>query len=132
MADSSCCVITTQKRLKLFSGRSNPALAEKIAEKLDIQLGGVQLRTFANGEIYARYEENVRGTDLFIVTSPCGKGHINDEVMELLINRYSHREIADTLFISLKTVETHIYHIYQKTNTKNRQQLLKILSENPS
>jgi ribose-phosphate pyrophosphokinase len=85
VADSSCCVITTQKRLKLFAGRSNPVLAEKIAEKLDIQLGGVQLETFANGEIYARYEENVRGTDLFIVTSPCGKGHINDEVLELLI-----------------------------------------------
>ena len=85
MADSSCCVITTQKRLKLFSGRSHPELAAKIAEKLDITLGGVQLNTFANGEIYARYEENVRGTDLFIVQSPCGKGHINDEVMELLI-----------------------------------------------
>jgi ribose-phosphate pyrophosphokinase len=83
VSDSSCCVITTQKRLKLFSGRSNPALAEKIAEKLGITLGGVQLKTFANGEIYARYEENVRGTDLFIVQS--ASGDINGEVMELLI-----------------------------------------------
>ncbi len=83
MSDSSCCVIATQKRLKLFSGRSNPALAEKIAEKLDLSLGGVLLKTFANGEIYARYEENVRGTDLFIVQSPAD--HINDEVLELLI-----------------------------------------------
>ncbi len=83
MSDSSCCVITTRKRLKLFSGRSNPALAEKIAEKLGIALGGVQLKTFANGEIYARYEENVRGTDLFIVQSPGAR--LNDEVMELLI-----------------------------------------------
>jgi ribose-phosphate pyrophosphokinase len=83
VSDSSCCVTTTRKRLKLFSGRSNPALAEKIAEKLGIALGGVQLKTFANGEIYARYEENVRGTDLFIVQSPMER--LNDEVMELLI-----------------------------------------------
>ena len=83
MADSSCCVITTQKRLMLVAGRSNPALAEKIAEKLDVTLGKVLLKTFANGEIYARYEENIRGADLFIVQSPSER--LNDDVMELLI-----------------------------------------------
>jgi len=83
VADSSCCVITTQKRLMLVAGRSNPALAEKIAEKLDVSLGRVLLKTFANGEIYARYEENIRGADLFVVQSP--SGNLNDEVMELLI-----------------------------------------------
>ncbi len=83
MADSSCCVITTQKRLMLVAGRSNPTLAEKIAEKLDVTLGEVLLKTFANGEIYARYEENIRGADLFIVQSPSDR--LNDEVMELLI-----------------------------------------------
>jgi ribose-phosphate pyrophosphokinase len=67
----------------VFSGRSNPELAAKIADKLDIALGGVQLKTFANGEIYARYEENVRGSDLFIVQSP--SDDINSELMELLI-----------------------------------------------
>ena len=41
------------------------------------------LKTFANGEIYARYEENIRGVDLFIVQSPCE--NLNDDVMELLI-----------------------------------------------
>ena len=83
MADSSCCVITTQKRLMLIAGRSNPALAEKIADKLDVTLGKVLIKTFANGEIYARYEENIRGADLFIVQSPLER--FNDEVMELLI-----------------------------------------------
>jgi len=83
VADSSCCVITTQKRLMLVAGRSNPALAEKIAEKLDVTLGSVLLKTFANGEIYARYQENIRGVDLFIVQSPCE--NLNDDVMELLI-----------------------------------------------
>ena len=67
----------------VFSGRSNPDLAAKIADKLDITLGGVQLKTFANGEIYARYEENVRGSDMFIVQSP--SDDINSELMELLI-----------------------------------------------
>jgi len=83
VADSSCCVITTQKRLMLIAGRSNPALAEKIADKLDVTLGKVLIKTFANGEIYARYEENIRGADLFIVQSPLER--FNDEVMELLI-----------------------------------------------
>ena len=83
MADSTCCVTTPRKRLMVFSGRSNPALAAKIAEKLDIHLGGVQLKTFSNGEIYARYEENVRGSDVFIVQSP--SDDINGELMELLI-----------------------------------------------
>ena len=53
------------------------------AEKLGINLGGVLLKTFANGEIYARYEENVRGSDMFIVQSP--SDDINSELMELLI-----------------------------------------------
>ncbi len=83
MVDRSICMTTSQKRLKVFSGSSNPALAARIAEKLGIGLGRVQLKTFANGETYARYEENVRGTDLFIVQSP--SGDINGQVMELFI-----------------------------------------------
>jgi ribose-phosphate pyrophosphokinase len=67
----------------LVAGRSNPALAAKIADKLDVTLGRVLLKTFANGEIYARYEENIRGVDLFIVQSPSER--LNDDVMELLI-----------------------------------------------
>ena len=83
VAESSCCVTTSQKRLMVFSGRSNPVLGEKIAEKLGINLGGVLLKTFANGEIYARFDESIRGADAFIVQSP--KDRLNDEVMELLI-----------------------------------------------
>ena len=43
------------KRLMLFSGRANPALAARIAGKLNVDLGGVQLKTFSNGEVYCRY-----------------------------------------------------------------------------
>src|SRR5436190_1757945 len=51
------------KRLMLFSGRSHPDLAQKIADKLGIQVGDVTLRTFADGNTYCRYEESIRGAD---------------------------------------------------------------------
>ena len=53
-------------------------LAAKIAGKLDVDLGQVTLKTFANGEVYCRYEESIRGADVFIVQSTCandGDGH---------------------------------------------------------
>jgi ribose-phosphate pyrophosphokinase len=73
----------TSKRLMLFSGRSSPDLGQKIADKLGIQLGDVELETFSNGEIYARYSENIRGSDLFLVQSLSTP--VNDNLMELLI-----------------------------------------------
>ena len=70
-------------RLMLFSGRSNPELASRIADELGIELGGVELKTFANGETYCRYLESIRGADVFIVQS--GSPPVNDHLMELLI-----------------------------------------------
>src|SRR4029078_8271549 len=55
------------KRLMLFSGRSHPELAQRIAEKLGIQVCDVSLRTFASGETYCRFEASIRGADLFLV-----------------------------------------------------------------
>jgi ribose-phosphate pyrophosphokinase len=75
--------LAPQKRLMLFSGRSNPDLAQRIAEQLNIELGGVKLKTFANGETYCRYEESVRGADMFIVQSACDP--VDRNLMELLI-----------------------------------------------
>ena len=72
-----------QKRLMLFSGRSNPELAEKIAEKLGISLGEVELKTFANDETYVRYDDSIRGSDAFIIQS--GSPPVNDHLVELLI-----------------------------------------------
>jgi ribose-phosphate pyrophosphokinase len=71
------------KRLMLFSGRSHPDLAQRIAEKLGIELGEVTLRTFANGETYCRYEESVRGADMFLVQT--GSDPVDRNLMELLI-----------------------------------------------
>jgi ribose-phosphate pyrophosphokinase len=70
-------------KLMLFSGRSNPVLAEKIADQLNIELGDVELKTFANGEIYCRYRESIRGADVFIVQSCYGLA-TNDFLWELL------------------------------------------------
>ena len=71
-------------RLLLFSGRSNVDLAERIAEKLDIQLGEVRLKTFANGEVYCKFGESIRGADVFVVQS-CAGPATNDHLMELLV-----------------------------------------------
>src|SRR5213075_3080136 len=49
------------KRLMVFSGRSHPELAERIAEQLGVELGEVELKTFANDETYCRYQESIRG-----------------------------------------------------------------------
>ncbi|MDR1083055.1 MAG: ribose-phosphate pyrophosphokinase [Coriobacteriales bacterium] len=71
------------KNLKLYTGRSNPELAKKIARTMEVKLGKIKLTTFKNGEIYARYLESVRGCDVFIVQSIAG--NVNDALMELLI-----------------------------------------------
>jgi ribose-phosphate pyrophosphokinase len=77
------------KRLMLFSGRANPELAAKIADKLGVDLGGVTLKTFSNGEVYCRYEESVRGADVFIVQPTCANPDTgltaNDALMELML-----------------------------------------------
>ena len=74
---------TTEKRLMLFSGEGYPALAERIADRLDIELGDVDLRRFSGGEMYARYRDSVRGSDVFIVQS-LGEP-VNRNLMQLLI-----------------------------------------------
>ena len=71
------------KRLMVFSGRSHPALAANIADKLGVELGEVTLKTFANGETYCRFEESIRGADLFLVQTGCDP--VDRNLMELLI-----------------------------------------------
>ncbi len=77
------------KRLMLVTGRANPALAARIADKLGVGLSEVNAKTFANGEVYCRYGESVRGADVFIVQPTCGNEAegltTNDALMELLL-----------------------------------------------
>ena len=71
-----------QKRLMVFSGRSHRELAERIAEQLGVQLGEIELSTFANGETYCRYDESIRGADVFLVQTGCEP--VDRNLMELL------------------------------------------------
>lgn len=69
-------------RFKLAAGRSNPALSNKVAQALGIELANITIRNFSDGELWAKYEENVRGIDLFIIQSTFAP---SDNLMELLI-----------------------------------------------
>ena len=96
--------IDYDKRLMLFSGRANPELAARIADKIGVDLGPVTLRTFSNGEVYCRYEESIRGADVFLIQPTCGNPttgvNPNDALMELLemidaaVGASAHRVIA--------------------------------------
>src|SRR5512132_487971 len=67
----------------VFSGRSHPVLAERIAERLGVDLGEIELKTFANDETYVRYCESVRGADVFLVQT--GSPPVDQHLMELLL-----------------------------------------------
>jgi ribose-phosphate pyrophosphokinase len=79
----SAIKITGEKRLVIVSGRAHPQLAEDIADELDSELVPTEARTFANGEIYARYGDSIRGADIFVIQSHCAP--INEWLMEQLI-----------------------------------------------
>ena len=76
-------VQTPRKKLKLFAGRSHPELAAHVAEELGIELAPMSAYDFANGEMFIRFEESVRGTDAFVLQSHCND--INKWIMEQLI-----------------------------------------------
>jgi ribose-phosphate pyrophosphokinase len=69
------------KRLMVFSGRSHPSLAASIAERLGVELGEIELASFANGETYCRYGESIRGADVFLVQTGCEP--VDRNLMEL-------------------------------------------------
>jgi ribose-phosphate pyrophosphokinase len=94
------------KRMMITAGRSNRELAAKIADKLGVALIDPGLKTFSDGEVYCRYQESIRGADLFIIQSTCGNERegltANDALMELLVmvdaavGASAHRVIAVT------------------------------------
>jgi len=96
----------SEKRLMLFSGRANPALATNIATGLGISPSPITLKTFSSGEVYCRYQESIRGADVFLVQPMCGNVETgltpNDALVELLmmidaaVGASAHRVIAVT------------------------------------
>jgi ribose-phosphate pyrophosphokinase len=75
--------LTSEKKLRLFSGRGYPELAEAVAEELGIPLTPTSAYDFANGEIFVRFEESVRGCDAFVIQSHAAP--VNKQIMEQLI-----------------------------------------------
>src|SRR4051794_567244 len=75
--------LVTKKRMLLFAGRGHPELSEEIARALDVPLASVTLSSFANGEMYCRYDESIRGADVFVLQTHCEP--INDRLVEQLI-----------------------------------------------
>src|ERR1044072_3710650 len=71
------------KRLMVFYGRSHPELTQKISEHLGVEPGEVMLSTFPNDETYCRYDESIRGADVFIVQTGCPP--VDKNLMELLL-----------------------------------------------
>jgi ribose-phosphate pyrophosphokinase len=74
---------TPKKNLMLFAGRAHPELAEEVAKHLDVSITPQTAHDFANGEIFVRFDESVRGCDAFVLQSHCRP--INDWLMEQLI-----------------------------------------------
>ncbi len=71
------------KSICIFSGHSNPVLAEQIATYLEVPLGRVKISQFSDGEVFAEVRENVRGVDCYVVQPTCAP--VNDHLMELLV-----------------------------------------------
>ena len=71
-----------ENKLKIFSGRSNPLLASKIANSAGCELGAISIKTFSDGEIWVKYEENIRGCDVFLVQSTNGPA---ENILELIL-----------------------------------------------
>ena len=69
--------------ISIFSGNSNPALADKICEYLNLSLGNAQVKTFSDGEIQIEINENVRSKDVYVIQSTCSP--VNDHLVELLL-----------------------------------------------
>jgi ribose-phosphate pyrophosphokinase len=76
-------ITPSSKKLMLFSGRAHPDLAEHVAKELGIEVSPTKLYDFANGEIFVRYEESVRGCDAFVLQAHAEP--LNKNIMEQLI-----------------------------------------------
>ena len=100
------------KKLKIFSGRSNPVLAEKIAKSLGQDLGKLSIKTFSDGELWVKFEENIRGTDVFIIQPTNSPG---DNIIELVLT------IDAAVRASAKTVTAVIpYFGYGRQDRKDK------------
>ncbi|MEJ5997209.1 ribose-phosphate diphosphokinase [Corynebacterium sp. H130] len=90
----------SQKNLMLFTGRAHPELGEAVAEELGVELTPMTARDFANGEIFVRFEESVRGSDAFVIqshTQPLNKWLMEQLIMIDALKRGSAKRITAIL-----------------------------------
>ncbi|PIA53398.1 hypothetical protein AQUCO_00900166v1 [Aquilegia coerulea] len=71
------------KRLRIFSGTSNPSLSQEVAGYMGLELGKINIKRFADGEVYVKLQESVRGCDVFLVQPTCPP--VNENLVELLV-----------------------------------------------
>lgn len=106
-----------EKNIKIYTGTGNPELAKKIADDLGLELQGLKLEKFANGEIYARFDESVRGDEVFLVQCLAGE-NVNDLLMELLIATDAAKRASAA---SVTAVITHYAYARQDRKSASRE-----------
>ena len=104
------------KEIMVFSGSSNPVLAKAVATNLNTKLSEVELSRFSNGEIYVRFQQSVRGGDLYLIQTLAN--NINDSLIELLVMiDAAKRASADAISV----VIPHYAYSRQDKKTKSRE-----------
>jgi ribose-phosphate pyrophosphokinase len=109
--------LVTKKRMMIFAGSSYQDLAHEVADHLGMRVGDVQLSKFANGELYARFEESVRGADVFVLQSHHSMPgmSINDLIIEQLVMLDALKRAS-----AKRTVAVIPYYGYSRSDKKAR------------
>jgi len=110
--------VVNKKRMHIFAGSSYPELAREVADHLGMRVGEVKLAQFANGELYARFGESIRGGDVFVLQSHLsipGGMSINDFVIEQLIMLDALKRAS-----AKRTVAVVPYYGYSRSDKKAR------------
>lgn len=109
--------LVTRKRMMIFAGSSYQDLATEVADHLGMRVGEVQLSRFANGELYARFGESVRGADVFVLQSHLSTPDmsINDFIIEQLVMLDALKRAS-----AKRTVAVIPYYGYSRSDKKAR------------
>lgn len=109
--------LVTRKRMMIFAGSSYQDLAQEVADHLGMRVGEVQLSRFANGELYARFGESVRGADVFVLQSHLSTPEmsINDFIIEQLVMLDALKRAS-----AKRTVAVIPYYGYSRSDKKAR------------
>jgi ribose-phosphate pyrophosphokinase len=109
--------LVTRKRMMIFAGSSYQDLAHEVADHLGMRVGDVQLSRFANGELYARFGESVRGADVFVLQSHLSMPgmSINDLIIEQLVMLDALKRAS-----AKRTVAVIPYYGYSRSDKKAR------------